>query len=81
METKQTAMQIMLSELKLKQSIYEASGMYESATALVTSIEAAKELIAMEKEQMIDMWMDGNTTFIFNGTAEQYYSETYGKQL
>lgn len=41
--------------------------------------QVLEEAKAMEKKQMIDMWMDGNTTFIFNGTAEQYYNETYGK--
>jgi Fe-S cluster assembly iron-binding protein IscA len=34
----------------------------------------------MQKEQMIDMWVDGNTTFIFNGTAVDYYNETYKQQ-
>lgn len=47
-------------------------------------IDMADELFyqakAMEKEQMIDMWIDGNNTFIFNGSAEQYYEETYEKR-
>lgn len=82
MSNKKTAMQIMLSELKLKQVIYEQSGMYESATALVTSIETAKELLAMEKEQIKEAYV-GNCDDEFGlfihikDMAEQYYNETY----
>ena len=79
MSNKQTAMQIMLSELKLKQVIYEQSGMYESATALVTSIETAKELLAMEKEQIIGAYgygyWRGNNDDDFE--PEEYYENPY----
>lgn len=81
METKQTAMQIMLSELKYKQFIYEKAGMYESATALVTSIELAERLIQMEKEQTIQ-FADEYADAVMGGCinrAEKYYNETYGK--
>jgi hypothetical protein len=54
MENKQTAMQIMLTDLQCKQKIYEQSGMYESATSLETSIELANKLIQMENEQRFD---------------------------
>jgi hypothetical protein len=79
MANKITAMQIMLYELKLKQIIYEQSGMHEAATALVTSIETAKELLAIEKEQIIEAAHHGvdfeNSPY---ENAEQYYNETYG---
>ena len=71
METKQTAVEWLIEHIKLD-ALYEAKTMDE----WINVFNHAK---AMEKEQMIDMWMDGNTTFIFNGTAEQYYNETYGK--
>lgn len=78
MANKITAMQIMLYELKLKQIIYEQSGMHEAATALVTSIETAKELLAIENEQIIEAHLDGQSLVSCKDEyAEQYYNETY----
>jgi hypothetical protein len=54
--------------------------MYESATALVTSIELAERLIQMEKEQIIQ-FADEYADAVMGGCinrAEQYYNETYG---
>ena len=38
-------------------------------------IEQAKE---MEKEQMLDSWVDGTIHWDSEKTFEQYYNETYG---
>ena len=81
---KQTAMQIMLYDLKDKQLVYENSGMHDSATALVTSIELAEQLIQMEKEQIINAHEQGCDDFLnerhYNATyGKGYYNETYGK--
>ena len=37
-----------------------------------------EQALAMEKEQIIDAWDDGIDSFS-SRTAEQYYSENYGK--
>lgn len=87
METKQSAMHIMLNELKYKQFIYEKAGMYESATALVTSIELAEQLIQIEKEQIFDAHFEGwgdaydylRDEHCDARQAHDYYFETYGK--
>lgn len=80
---KQTAMQIMLYDLKDKQLVYENSGMHDSATALVTSIELAEQLIQMEKEQMMEFSNNvlDNTIgdLILLYSVEKIYNETYGK--
>ena len=75
MENKQTAVEWLENKLsKLYDTQFKTFEEFRSKEAILW--QQAK---AIEKEQMIDMWMDGNTTFIFNGTAEQYYNETYGK--
>ena len=83
MENKQTAMQIMLNDLKLKQSIYEDSGCFECATSLVTSIDLAERLMSMEKEQIKDAWKDSNyhrfSENVLEYSSNEYYEETYGK--
>lgn len=71
METKQTAEKLTAME----QFIH----WIDSDCTPMDCIMKAKELLAMEKEQIIEAWSEGNSNFIFNGTAEQYYEETYGK--
>ena len=78
---KQTAMQIMLYDLKDKQLVYENSGMLDSATALVTSIELAEQLIQMEKEQMFEFWKGGQNSMEEHGKSfHQYHNNTYKQQ-
>lgn len=75
MGTKQTAMQMMLMDLEYKQRIFEEAGMFESATALVTSIDLAKSLIKMEKAQILEAL---NYDCYRNEYPENYYEERYG---
>lgn len=42
------------------------------------AIDKAEELLAMEKEQIIDAWDVGKDSFS-SMSAEQYYNETYEK--
>jgi hypothetical protein len=74
METKQTAVEWLIEKITNR-----VNGVLDDCSfmSLDEIYEQAKE---MEKEQMIDMWIKGNTTFIFNKTAQQYYNETYGKE-
>lgn len=75
MEIKRTAMQMMLMDLEYKQRIYEETGMFECATALVTSIELAKSLIKIEKAQILEAL---NYDCYRNEYPENYYEERYG---
>ena len=75
METKLTAMQMMLMDLKYKQRIYEESKMFECAIALVTSIDLAKSLIKIEKAQILEAL---NYDCYRNDYPENYYEERYG---
>ena len=36
--------------------------------------------IPLEKEQIVDAWMDGMEGILHKIAAEKYYNETYGKQ-
>jgi hypothetical protein len=73
---KQTAMQIMLDDLKAKSSVYENAGMKESVSSIESSILLAEELLKIEKEQIIDALLFGDV--LSPNTAEIYYNETYG---
>jgi hypothetical protein len=76
METKQTAVEWLYNELSknnisndsIKSRIYKES-------------EILKQAKAMEKEQIIDAWIDGEGYDDIAATpiAEQYYNETYGQ--
>lgn len=47
--------------------------------ALEYVIEGAKAKLQMEKEQIVDAWMDGMEGILHKIAAEKYYNETYGK--
>jgi hypothetical protein len=64
-ETKQTAMEIMLDEM-----------MAHEYTIPLELIVKCKELIEIEKEQIIDALLFGDVLSL--KTAENYYNETYG---
>jgi hypothetical protein len=68
METKQTAMQTLMEWMIEESQVIpvDAEDTYNKA----------KELLVMEKEQLMDAYMDsyGNTT-----EPEDYYNQTYGK--
>lgn len=61
----QTAVEWLKKQL-VSQGIYVPFDMYEQAKQ-------------MEKEQIIEAWMDIDTEFE-RKCAEQYYNETYGKE-
>lgn len=84
MENKQTAIQklseildnMIAKSLLAKQDNPTTVG-YQVATQEIKKYIGG--LLLMEKEQIIEAWSEGNSNFIFNGTPEQYYEETYGK--
>jgi len=41
--------------------------------------EAIQQALAMEKEQIMDAWMDGMEGILHEIAAEKYYNETYSK--
>jgi len=75
-EPKQTAVGYI--ELKVKSMI--ENGGCEDLLPVLIHIEQAKE---MERQQIIDAWIDGKETKEFGYSiwddAEQYYKETYEK--
>ena len=70
-----TAMMLMLESLKLKQKVYQESGMLNEATALQTSIEDAEQLLEKEEEQIIDAYKQ--IPFKNFLGPRQYYKQTY----
>jgi hypothetical protein len=67
MEKKQTAVQWLFKSARLDMGIYD----------WLLCIEHAEE---MEREQIIDAYVNGEHQQGFEGEAEQYYNEVYGKQ-
>ena len=63
----QTAVEQLISKIPL--------GMRMQLAELGVDFEQAKE---MEKEQIINAWMDGMEGILHKIAAEQYYNETYG---
>jgi hypothetical protein len=66
MEKKQTAVQWLFKSARSNMSIYD----------WLLCIEHAEE---MEREQIIDAYVNGEHQQGFEGEAEQYYNEQYGK--
>ena len=67
MEKKQTAVQWLFKSVRLDMSIYD----------WLLRIEYAEK---MEREQIIDAYIDGEHQQGFENEAGQYYNETYGKE-
>ena len=65
--TKQTAVEWLFEQ-------FENGDMYNVEDAQRIKHQA----LAMEKEQIVDAWDDGQGSFSTR-TVEQYYNETYGK--
>jgi len=63
----QTAVEQLISKIPL--------GMRMQLAELGVDFEQAKE---MEKEQIINAWMDGMEGILHKIAAEKYYNETYG---
>lgn len=79
---KQTAMQEMIKKLEEKRDMWKADGKLSDRQirgAYVTAILIAKELLEMEKQQIIDAYQQGfNNAYFANPLSkEQYYNETY----
>jgi hypothetical protein len=66
MEKKQTAVQWLFKSARLDMSIYD----------WLLCIEHAER---MEREQIINAYVNGEHQQGFENEAEQYYNETYGK--
>ncbi len=66
MEAKQTAVQWLFKNARLNMSIYD----------WLLCIEYAER---MEREQIIDAYVNGEHQQGFENEAEQYYNETYEK--
>jgi hypothetical protein len=66
MEKKQTAVEWLEWQINL--------GLSERG--LISAIKKAKQ---MEKEQILDSYIEGHSIYGESTNAEQYYNETYGK--
>jgi hypothetical protein len=71
MENKMTAMQTLMEWMIEASQVIPVDPQYV--------YEKAEELLAMEKEQIINSYYEGKH-YGFKEQAEQYYEETYGKQ-
>lgn len=89
---KQTAMQEMIKKLEEKRDMFKAGGKLSDRQirgTYVSAILIAKELLEMEKEQIIEARQDGyESTYAeygetpkcyLDGTSEQYYNDTFNK--
>jgi hypothetical protein len=88
---KQTAMQEMIKKLEEKRDMWKADGKLSDRQirgAYVTAILIAKELLEMEKQQIIDALKEGvnfeidnshSTQINYKKHFEQYYNETFNK--
>jgi len=81
---KETAMQqlkekiqAVIGEMNGELSSYE-SGYKQCLINIQNDIDL--QMLAMEKEQIKDAWMDGMEGILHEIAAEKYYQETYGKQ-
>jgi len=70
MNSKQTAVEWLVEQLE--------TIIFYTDEAKENTIEQAKQ---MEKEQIIDSFDEGFKYDIHNGGGEQYYKDTYGKNL
>lgn len=71
-------MQLMIDDLLSKRDIYENAKMYEVVATLETNIDLASFLLAIEKEQIENAWVEGFKNWNPSKTFEQYYNETFG---
>ena len=71
---KQTAMEWLKEQLETYGDPQYCELKWEELDSLINQ---AKE---MEKEQIVDAWMDGMEGILHKIAAEKYYNETYGKQ-
>jgi hypothetical protein len=72
-----TAMQMMLDDLISKRNVYENAKMYESVATLETSIILAKHLISIEKDDIMDAYVNGYINWDSEQSAEEFYEENY----
>ena len=72
MENKQTAMKVLMEWMIEESQVIpvDPGDVYQKA----------KELLAMEKEQIIDSFDEGFKYDIHNGGGQQYYNQTYKQQ-
>ena len=71
---KQTSIEWLYNELS-KYVIHKPTGLAEWEVLK----ELTQQAKAMEKEQLINAWMDGMEGILHKIAAEQYYNETYGQ--
>jgi hypothetical protein len=55
-----------------------SEGKFDRITLNKLMLEATDKAKEMEKEQIINAWMDGMEGILHKIAAEQYYNETYG---
>lgn len=70
-------MQMMLDDLLAKRHVYENANMYESVATLETSIILSKHLIEIEKDDLMDAYVNGYTNWDSKQSAEEFYKENY----
>lgn len=73
MENKQTAVEWLVEELNIWQTIADE----DTNATLDTVRKLLEQAKQMEKEQIINAHIDGYESI--SGQSEQYYNETYGK--
>lgn len=67
--------QIVISEMNGELSSYE-SGYKQCLINIQNDID--DQMVRIEREQIIDAWMDGVEGVLHKIAAEKYYNETYG---
>jgi hypothetical protein len=82
---KQTAIQEMIKKLEEKRDMWKSDGKLSDRQirgTYVIAILIAKELLEMEKQQIIDAYVVANGELIEHSIprAEQYYNETFKNQ-
>jgi hypothetical protein len=79
---KQTAMQEMIKKLEEKRDMWKSDGKLSDRQirgTYVIAILIAKELLEIEKQQIIDAYIDGYSAESWNADSQKYYNETFNK--
>ena len=76
---KKTAMQQLLHQMKEERAKLQLPVEWDRCYQAIEMV-MENTYIPLEKEQIVDAWMDGMEGILHKIAAEKYYNETYGKQ-
>ena len=77
MNEKQTAMQQLLHQMKEERAKLQLPVEWDRCYQAIEMV-MENTYIPLEKEQIVDAWMDGMEGILHKIAAEKYYNETYG---